>query len=144
MHAYPSGGAAVIGGVVYRGKAMPQRIGQYFFADYYYKMKTMDDPYAAKPVVTDINPIGHKAANADEIFSFGTDPEGEVYVLCWTGIYLLEEAEPTGMQALQPPRSRVLRATGPKAAFPGPGAFFLREGNSRDAADAAGREVPGR
>ncbi|MDB5105931.1 MAG: gdhB 3 [Fibrobacteres bacterium] len=92
LHAYPSGGAAVIGGVVYRGKAMPSRTGQYFFADYYYKMKVMDNPYAAAPAVTEIGSFNH-----EPIFSFGEDSEGEVYALNWNGIFILEETAPTAM-----------------------------------------------
>jgi glucose/arabinose dehydrogenase len=92
LHAYPSGGAAVIGGVVYRGKAMPARTGQYFFADYYSKMKVMDNPYAAAPAVTEIGSF-----NKEPVFSFGADAEGEVYAMNWTGIFILEETTPTAL-----------------------------------------------
>lgn len=99
LYLYPSGGAAIIGGVVYRGKAMPARQGQYFFADYYYKFKLMENPYSASaPVVSDISPTGKRTANADEIFSFGTDSEGEVYAMAWKGIYILEETTPSGTE----------------------------------------------
>ncbi len=98
LFTYPSGGAAVIGGVVYRGKAMPARTGQYFFADYYSKMKVMDNPYAAAPVVTEIGSF-----NKEPIFSFGEDAEGEVYAMNWNGIFILEEAPPTSVSARTAP-----------------------------------------
>lgn len=94
LYKYASGGAAVIGGEVYRGKAMPARRGQYFFADYYQKMKIMADPYAAgTPVVTAL-----AAFNTQPIFSFGEDSEGEVYAMNWTGIFILEETAPTALR----------------------------------------------
>ena len=107
LYKYPSGGAAVIGGAVYRGKAMPARRGQYFFADYYQKMNVMADPYVTgAPAVT-----GIKAFNTQPIFSFGEDSEGEVYAMNWTGIFILEETTPSTLLYARPRGSVAVPAT---------------------------------
>lgn len=134
LYLYPSGGAAIIGGVVYRGKAMPQRHGQYFFADYYYQFKQMDNPYVTgAPVVANISPLGKRTANADEIFSFGTDSEGEVYAMNWKGIYILEETTPT---AVDP------KGVEPKAAEAAAmRTFDLKDASRYEVRDLRGRPV---
>ena len=129
LYLYPSGGAAIIGGVVYRGKAMPQRLGQYFFADYYYTFKQMDNPYVTgAPVVANISPTGKRTANADEIFSFGEDSEGEIYAMTWKGIYILEETTPTALE----PKPATAAATR---------AFDIRDASRFEMRDLQGKPV---
>ncbi|MES2296151.1 MAG: PQQ-dependent sugar dehydrogenase [Pseudomonadota bacterium] len=74
---------AIIGGYVYRGKAMPGLRGQYFYSDYckaYLKSFTFSDGKAGTPVNWPIPAIGR-------VLSFGTDAQGELYMVATTGIY---------------------------------------------------------
>lgn len=69
-----SGTCSITGGVVYRGPAMPELDGTYFFSDYCggYLRGLMDEE------VTDYTDLVGDPGN---VVSFGVDPHGEIYVL---------------------------------------------------------------
>lgn len=69
-------GASITGGVVYRGKKLPELVGKYIYADYVTgKVWALKYDEAAKKV------ISNEAIPTDKlpIISFGEDEEGEVY-----------------------------------------------------------------
>lgn len=69
-------GASITGGVVYRGKKLPELVGKYIYADYVTgKVWALKYDEAAKKVVS------NEAIPTDKlpIISFGEDEEGEVY-----------------------------------------------------------------
>ena len=69
-----SGTCSITGGVVYRGPAMPELEGTYFFSDYCggYLRGLMDEE------VTDYTDLVGDAGN---VVSFGVDAHGEIYLL---------------------------------------------------------------
>jgi len=74
-------GCAVIGGVVYRGSALPGLRGTYLYSDLcsgLFRSFRFDGSEAAdeRDLTLDLNPSG-----IDKISSFGTDASGEVYVM---------------------------------------------------------------
>lgn len=69
-------GASITGGVVYRGKKLPELVGKYIYADYVTgKVWALKYDEAARKV------ISNEAIPTDKlpIISFGEDEEGEVY-----------------------------------------------------------------
>ncbi len=66
-------GCAVMGGVVYRGEAIPALVGYYLFSDFCSK-KLWAMPLAGGGVV-------ELATFEGQVSSFGTDADGEVYLL---------------------------------------------------------------
>jgi len=90
IHEYDHGqGSAVIGGVVYRGKALPDFVGTYLFADNGSgRVWTLAIDMNNKAVVTEIMNGGGGAW-----VDFGEDQDGEVYALSIAGgIYKLVAA----------------------------------------------------
>ncbi|WP_435180586.1 PQQ-dependent sugar dehydrogenase [Halorussus sp. AFM4] len=76
-------GISVIGGNVYRGSALPGLAGAYVFAD----LAAEGQLLAATPVDEGLWPIGvvnvagDDAAKLGQVYSFGRDADGELYVL---------------------------------------------------------------
>lgn len=94
IHTYQNtGGAAVIGGYVYRGLALPSLRGRYLYGDF---------------VTGEVRALGYDGesvtedqfiANAPSPTSFGEDNEGEVYLVTQgNGIFTLEETSGAGGQ----------------------------------------------
>jgi glucose/arabinose dehydrogenase len=100
---YPhTDGCSITGGVVYRGKLLPQLVGRYFYADYctglLRSFKWTRDPAAASAPLG--GPTGWvrdhwdwKAAIdrdgvLEQISSFGQDADGELYIVLLTGSIL--------------------------------------------------------
>jgi uncharacterized repeat protein (TIGR03806 family) len=85
-------GKSITGGVVYRGKAMPNLVGTYFFADFVTQAiwSLTIDPDNGKPVVTQLNTGGPNGSWV----GFGEDNDGEVYVVDIGGkIYKMSPAD---------------------------------------------------
>ncbi len=76
-YAHADGGCSITGGEVYRGKAIPELVGQYFFADFcagFVRSFAIADGKAGE--VTDWTPT----LGVGAITSFGTDAAGELYL----------------------------------------------------------------
>lgn len=76
-YAHADGGCSITGGEVYRGKAIPELAGQYFFADFcagFVRSFVIADGKAGE--VTDWTPT----LGVGAITSFGTDATGELYL----------------------------------------------------------------
>jgi glucose/arabinose dehydrogenase len=80
-------GQAVVGGYVYRGKAIPAMVGAYLFADTYQGVLRLLAVDGTKVVAhRELRPVPGKL-----ISSFAQDPAGELYVLSLEGgIYRLD------------------------------------------------------
>ena len=80
----PVSGISVIGGVVYRGEAVPGLTGRYVFGDLDAggQLFVASPPDGGEGWTTDVVPVaGDDADKLDRILSFARDPAGEVYVL---------------------------------------------------------------
>jgi glucose/arabinose dehydrogenase len=69
-----AGGCSIIGGYVYRGAAIPELAGRYFFSDYcagYLKS-------FAAPAATALDVTDWAVANVGAVISFGRDADGEL------------------------------------------------------------------
>ena len=80
-----AGGCAITGGVVYRGGAIPELVGHYFYSDFcggYLRSFR----YAAGQVV-DESDWTDQVGVPGQVASFGIDPAGEMYVLTTDGVY---------------------------------------------------------
>jgi hypothetical protein len=88
---YPhADGCSVIGGFVYRGKAVPALVGQYVYADYcsgWIRSVPADRVGSVEPRVWDVPRPG-------SISSFGLDARGELYVISLDGTIDRVEARP--------------------------------------------------
>jgi glucose/arabinose dehydrogenase len=75
-------GCSITGGVVYRGKALPELAGVYFYADYCTAL-LRSFRWAEDGVRQhwDWKPVLDPEARLSQISSFGRDEEGEVYLL---------------------------------------------------------------
>jgi glucose/arabinose dehydrogenase len=76
-----SGGCSITGGRVYRGSAIPELRGQYFYSDYcsgWLRSFVYSNGLAAAQTDWGI-------VNVGQIFSFGEDAQGELYMLASTG-----------------------------------------------------------
>jgi uncharacterized repeat protein (TIGR03806 family) len=74
-------GSVVIGGYVYRGRAIPELVGSYIYCDFYARWFSMFTAGAGKP--TDQQDITHLLNPSNRIFSvssFGEDANGEIYM----------------------------------------------------------------
>lgn len=91
--AAPFGGNSIMGGVVYRGCAMPQLYGTFVFADYFRTwfggLRVENDQ-----LVLTTESIGGMSLAASGITCFGTDARGEIYFARLYGdeVYRLEPA----------------------------------------------------
>lgn len=84
-YSYPRGGGhcAVIGGVVYRGDAIPELQGHYFFGDFC--SGDIRSLYYQSGVVTDFTEWKPELDMGATMTSFGTDSAGEMYVTALSG-----------------------------------------------------------
>ena len=73
-------GCSVIGGFVYRGDAVPELSGEYFFSDFCAGFVRSVPAAAATPTVTDWD-----TPELGGVLSFGRDADGELYVLTAAG-----------------------------------------------------------
>lgn len=85
---YADGSCAVVGGYVYRGTALPQLQGQYFYGDNCQNWLRSFDPDDPSEVRT-----WDWGDDVNQVFSFGVDADNELYVLTIDGAYRLEPAE---------------------------------------------------
>lgn len=85
IHQYKhKGGAAVIGGYVYRGAAIPDLAGAYVFMNFYRPVWAMGEGGTKGVVELDL-----KVPNY--LTSFGEDPDGELWILSLSnGVYKIE------------------------------------------------------
>jgi glucose/arabinose dehydrogenase len=84
VYEYPhSQGCSVTGGYVYRGAAMPELNGHYFFSDFcggwIRSFKLVEDG------IVDFTDWTPKTGNAGNVASFGVDGSGELYVVSTNG-----------------------------------------------------------
>jgi hypothetical protein len=81
-------GCSVTGGYVYRGSALPDLTGHYFFADYCDGwVRSLEPGTGAEPEVRSWN-----LGDLGRITSFGEDAEGELYILSTRGsVYRMVE-----------------------------------------------------
>ncbi len=85
-HAAPDFACAILGGYVYRGSALPDLAGRYFYADYcadYIRSFCYDGGSVTdeRDHTDQLNPLGEVI----EIGGFGEDPQGELYVVSVAG-----------------------------------------------------------
>lgn len=83
-----AGTCSITGGVTYRGSAIPEIAGQYFFSDFcggWLRSVTVEPPYEVFEWTADVGVPG-------QVVGFGTDRDGEMYVLT-TGEILKVVAE---------------------------------------------------
>ena len=76
-----SGGCSITGGRVYRGSAIPELRGRYFYSDYcsgWLRSFVYSNSAATEQIDWNI-------VNAGQIFSFGEDAQKELYLLASTG-----------------------------------------------------------
>jgi len=76
-----AGGCSVAGGFVYRGAAIPELLGRYFYSDFcsgWLRSFVLSNGAAIEQVDWNI-------VNVGQIFSFGQDAQGELYMLASTG-----------------------------------------------------------
>jgi glucose/arabinose dehydrogenase len=82
-------GCSVTGGYVYRGDAVPEIAGHYFYGDAcegWVRSFALENGAAAREVEWPLGNIGG-------IRSFGVDDDGELYVLTSMGVYRLDAAD---------------------------------------------------
>lgn len=99
IHVYPRGsgaeeGQAVVGGYVYRGAAIPDLLGTYFFADHLGKVWSFR--YDGAEITEFENRTAELASGAESlsrIASFGEDDAGELYLCDFRGILFRLERE---------------------------------------------------
>ena len=80
MDANPDDGCSVTGGHVYRGTAMPELIGQYFYADWcaqWVKSLLYENGVAGEPT--------RWLDQAGQVNGFGVDAGGEMYIVTFEG-----------------------------------------------------------
>ena len=81
-------GCAVVGGVVYRGQAIPELTGHYFYGDFCDGF-VRSFLYANGRAVAEQD-WSESFAELDEVLSFGTDARGEIYVATPRMVYRIE------------------------------------------------------
>lgn len=83
-----SDGCSITGGYVYRGEALPEFVGQYFFGDFCTGfIRTFD------PATGDVTDWSEQLGTVSELTSFGTDGHGNLYVLSGQGtIYRIDRS----------------------------------------------------
>lgn len=75
---HASGSCSITGGFVYRGTAIPEASGQYFFSDYCAGFLESLDPNGFTPRRWNVPDVGN-------VLSFGEDSAGELYMLSANG-----------------------------------------------------------
>ena len=81
---HSSGGCAVTGGEVYRGRALPELIGSYVFGDY-----CAGALLTARRTATGLTPSAPLGPKVDGLQAFGHDAQGELLVLSADTLYRL-------------------------------------------------------
>jgi len=82
----PGRGQSVIGGVVYRGRALPELVGRYFFADFdTSKLWSFKVTNRARTDLVEHTSDSNVAVELRNPSSFGEDAEGELYVCDYSG-----------------------------------------------------------
>lgn len=79
-------GCSITGGYVYRGQAIPELAGRYFFADYC--VGTLRSLRYANGIVTGVTDSADDLGPLGMVLSFGQDNAGELYVLTDAGVVL--------------------------------------------------------
>jgi glucose/arabinose dehydrogenase len=81
-------GRSVTGGIVYRGKKLPNLVGKYIFGDY-----VSGKVWSLKYDGSKATESGDKMANVNSISAFGEDANKELYILDYAGgkVYTLEK-----------------------------------------------------
>lgn len=74
-------GLAVIGGYVYRGTAIPEMVGRYFYADFFRAPTTWIRTFRYDGRVTEHYDWSRSVDLTRYVWSFGVDGHGELYVL---------------------------------------------------------------
>ncbi len=106
------GGAAVTGGYVYRGAALPSLVGKYIYGDFVQGQVWALTPGAS----TGEAPVNELLVASDlNISSFGEDAAGELYVVSFSNgrFYRLRDATASGVEQEQPGRHARLALNGP-------------------------------
>ena len=85
---HSDGACAVVGGFIYRGDALPELQGHYFYGDNCKNWLRSFDPANPEDVRT-----WDFGEDIGQVFSFGVDAQDELYVLTIDGAYRLEPAE---------------------------------------------------
>jgi glucose/arabinose dehydrogenase len=83
-----AGTCSIVGGVVYRGKAIPELVGHYFYSDYcggYLRSFLYADG-----VVTETKDWTEQVGSIGGVVSFGKSPAGEVYVMNTETVYRID------------------------------------------------------
>lgn len=80
-------GCSIIGGYVYRGSSIPSLAGRYLFGDFCTGTLSSVLPDGTSPVAN----VGASVAD-NSLLSFGQGPDGELYVLTFTGVSRVEQA----------------------------------------------------
>ena len=75
---------AITAGYVYRGKAIPALAGRYIFGDYCTGVVTTLRYADGK--VSDVQGLGFNFSEANQLTSFGTDSDGEIYLMTENGV----------------------------------------------------------
>lgn len=97
-----TGGCSITGGFVYRGAALPELHGQYFYSDFcagFLKSIGIDGNMASGPGITWPKPA------LSGIVSFGRDSRGELYLLSSSG--LVHKIVRAGSWDYDPPRGQL-------------------------------------
>jgi hypothetical protein len=109
IHEYTHGGqpsrCAIVGGEVYRGAAIPDLRGSYFFADNCSAQIWSIVNGAATDLRDRTGELASGGASIDQISSFGRDARGEIYVIDQGGqVYRIAPAAPPapGVPATSP------------------------------------------
>lgn len=77
----PDGPCAIVGGYVYRGSAIPELAGRYFYSDYCAGF--LNSLYASNGKVTELR--GWAVPSIGHVVSFGQDGKGELYLIAENG-----------------------------------------------------------
>jgi glucose/arabinose dehydrogenase len=85
-------GCSITGGYVYRGKAIPEIAGRYFYADYCIGT-LMSFRYTDGRAADHVN-LSEQLATFDPVNSFGVDADGELYLLLSGGTIVKIVREP--------------------------------------------------
>jgi len=87
VHDYPhSEGCSITGGYVYRGKALPELDGAYFFSDYCTGMlRSLRVKKGKATEVWDWKPLLDPEFQLAKVTAFGEDQDGELYVVTADG-----------------------------------------------------------
>ncbi len=91
---HSDGSCSITGGYVYRGKALPELNGLYFFSDWCSGiLRSLRWTGGAARDLLDWKPVLDPENAVDQVTSFGEDADGELYVLSQRGtVYRLERA----------------------------------------------------